>query len=224
MRKTVLLAASISLLLMIAAFTPLANAESYTWDGVNFVEGIYGQTAIRYPHPDRDYYAISPYVTWSMDGINLIHNQIDRDTSLILIGAATAICSVFGSYMGARVGGVHGAVVGAVVGAVLGIIITYTSGAFLDEHDCMWWWTSIELIEQLIAWASIIALYSVVNPTIAQDIVLNLLGEYGYLRVGSITFLDVINIGSPAPPSPPPSGGGGGGGGGLHPRSSTLTT
>jgi len=216
MRKTVLLSTAISILLMVAAFTPLARAESYTWDGVNFVEGIYGQTAIRYPHPDRDYYAISPYVAWSMDGIKLAHNQIDRSTSIILIASATAVCAVFGAYVGVKLGGgTTGVVVGAVVGATLGLIITYASDVFLDEHECLWWWVSHELIEQLIIWAPIIELYSIINPPVAQDIVLDLLFEYGYIRVGAITFLDVINIGSPTaptPPSPPKSGGGGGSG------------
>jgi len=224
MRKAVFLSTVvIPLLLMVAAFTPLANATSYTWDGVNFVEGIEGQSPIKYPHPDRDYYAISPYVAWSMEGSKLVHNQVDRATSIILIASATAVCSVFGAYVGTQLGGgTTGAVVGAVVGAALGLIITYTSDLFLDEHDCLWWWASSELIEQLTIWAPIIELYSIINPIYARNIVLNLLGEYGYIRVGAVTFLDVINMGIPAPPSPPPSGGGGGGG--IHPRSSTLTT
>ena len=208
MRKTVILAAAISLLLMVAAFTPLASAESYTWDGVNFVEGNYGQSAIRYPHPNRDAYAISPYVTWSMDGIKLIHNQFDRAESMLLIGSATAICSVAGAAIGARMGGAHAAIVGAILGAALGLYITYISEAFLDEHSCIWWWVSIELIGQLSTWAPIIALYSTTNPSMALAIVLSLLSLYGYIRVGPITFLDALNIGSPAPPPPPPSGGG----------------
>jgi len=199
MRKTALLSTVISMLLMVAAFTALVNAESYTWDGVNFVEGIYGQSPIRYPHPNRDYYAISPYVAWNMNGLKLSHNQVDRALSMIVIGSATAVCSVVGAAVGAQMGGVHSAVVGAVLGAALGLTITYVSDAFLDEHNCIWWWVSTELIEQLSTWATIIALYSVTNPTIARNIVFNLLAEYGYLRLGPVTFIDAISIGNPAP-------------------------
>lgn len=46
----------------------------YWWDGVMFVEGQY----IKYPHPDRDYYGISPFRSWATLGDKLVHNQFDH--------------------------------------------------------------------------------------------------------------------------------------------------
>jgi len=43
----------------------------YWWDGVRFVKGQY----IKYPHPDRDYYGVSPYRDWKIAGNKLYHNH-----------------------------------------------------------------------------------------------------------------------------------------------------
>lgn len=129
-----------------------------------------------------------------MDGWKLHHHQYDRAVSLVLIRSVAVLTTAFGAYVGARISGIHGTVVGAVLGAALGIVIYYVSESlFLDEHNCIWWWFSTKLIDQLSAWAPIIAYYSIYNPTWAQNLVLNLLDEYGYVRVGQVTFVDKVN-------------------------------
>lgn len=59
MRKTVVLASLMLALLTLTALMPAVKAVTYYWDGVRFVEGYEGEW-IKYPHPDRVYYGISP--------------------------------------------------------------------------------------------------------------------------------------------------------------------
>jgi len=49
MRKTLVLASLMLVLLTLTALMPMVKAVTYYWDGVRFVEGQY----IAYPHPDR---------------------------------------------------------------------------------------------------------------------------------------------------------------------------
>lgn len=45
-----------------------------------FVEGQY----IEYPHPNGDYYGVSPYSDWTITGYKLYHSQINKDLSTVL--------------------------------------------------------------------------------------------------------------------------------------------
>jgi len=81
LKKHIMLASLMLALLTLTASLPVVKAvTTYYWDGVRFVDGIY----IAYPHPDRDYYGISPFNGWSKKGSELYHNQIDRTTSVAL--------------------------------------------------------------------------------------------------------------------------------------------
>lgn len=190
MKKQIALTTLMVVLVTLAGFTPAVNAAAFTWDGLTFQEGI----TVAYPHPDRTVYSISPYSEWSMDGWKLHHHQFDRAQSLLIIRSAAALTTALGAYVGFKIGGPYGAVAGAVLGAVLGIIIYYVAESlFLDENSCIWYWLGSEFLAGLSAFSELIALYSIVNPPVARNIIFWLLDEYGYVRVGSVTFVDVVN-------------------------------
>jgi hypothetical protein len=194
-------------------FTALAK---YWWDNVYFVGS--GQY-IKYPHPDRDYYGISPYSTWIKEGTKLWHYQIDRDTSAGLASLGPgALGGAIGALVGALIGGPHGAVVGAIVGAVFTSILTLIANwILLDEQGCIWWWTSRAFIQWLRDNALALAVLYSLSPSLAIAWAAGTFTSCGYLRVGSLTFADYIGAGNPGPPPPPPPptfkprGGGGGG-------------
>ena len=61
MRKTFVLAALMLSLLTLTASMPVVKATAYTWDGLCFGEGqMSSGLYIKYPHPRRDIYGISP--------------------------------------------------------------------------------------------------------------------------------------------------------------------
>ena len=190
MRKTTLLATVLLTVLTLTILTPVVKAAGFTWDGLTYVEGQY----IKYPHPDRNVYYISPFHSWSMNGWKLTHHQVEQAESQLIVRTAPVLCAAFGAVLGAAVGGGYGAAFFTVIGLALGLYITYVADSlFLDEYNCIWWWTSIKFMDQLSAWAPTIAYYSTRSQVIAIQIVLNLIDEYGYLRVGKVTFLDNVN-------------------------------
>jgi hypothetical protein len=161
----------------------LANTY-YWWDNVYFVGS--GQY-IKYPHADRDYYAISPFSFWSKLGTMLIHNQIDQGTSRLLnTGGPALIGAAIGAAIGLIVSGPAGGAVGAVVGAVIAVVLTWVTGAlWLDEWDCIWWYTS----NAFVSWCVNNWLAIIVGGT---AVVMAAFLLYGYLRVGTVTFYDAI--------------------------------
>lgn len=70
---------------------------------------------IKYPHPDRDYYSISPYSEWGKKGLMLYHNQVEHATSMVIKDSIVLIGAIFGAVVGAKLGGAYGAVIGTVV-------------------------------------------------------------------------------------------------------------
>jgi hypothetical protein len=183
----------------------------YWWDGVRFVEG----PEIKYPHPDRDCYGISPYSSWIMLGDKLIHYQIDQRASQALVDAPPeALGAAIGAIIGAKIGGLPGAVIGGVVGALLGAILApYTTRELADEKECIWWWVSQAFVKWLIDNAFSIYLtyrrFSMIDEYLgilaALFRILDGFLRYGYLRVGPITFYDAVGAGRPRPePEPEP--------------------
>jgi hypothetical protein len=182
-------------LLALMALMPVVKAVVYYWDGVRFVDGIY----IKYPHPDRDYYEISPYSDLSKRGDELYHTQFSRDSSLAMVGLLAVVGAAMGAAIGVMVGGPYGALIGAVTGAVLGLVLTwYANVVFLDEYDCIWWWTSTLFVNWLFENSGWLGILCIASPILAQIDIMNAFLDNGYLRVGSVTFADNIGIGNPA--------------------------
>lgn len=181
-------------LLTVTTLMPVVKAPTYRWDGVWFVHDIY----VKYPHPDRDYYEISPYSEWSIKGGKLYHKQIDYATSKALTLTAPVIGAVFGAIIGAQIG--H-PVIGGVVGTVLGVVLTWVADVyFLDECGCIWWWISVSFVDWLSANAADLLLLYLRDPSLAQAQIMYAFLGCGYLRAGSVTFYDAIHRREPIPP------------------------
>mgnify|MGYP001048094721 CR=1 FL=1 len=186
-----------------------ASIINYWWDHIYFIQG----NGIKYPHPDRNYYGLSPYVGYIAIGTMLYHIQIDHDTSQIAPDAVAVACVIAGAIIGTIIEPPHGTIIGAVVGGILGLIAEGAGVILQDEAGCIWFWVSISFVSWLInnAWwlgpfLQNPALYPIAIAAMQSAFLL-----YGYLRLGSGTIYDAVGAGNPAPPS----GGGGGGGGGL---------
>ncbi len=191
-------------LLTLTALMPVAKAVTYYWDDVRFVEGNY----INYPHPDRDFYEISPFSEWSLEGSKLYHTQFEQSISITLVRSAIALATALGTVVGARLGQMYGAAIGFAVGIALGLYITFASeDLFLDEHNCIWWWISTSFVDWLSDNAWWLGVLSVLNPTAATAEILYTFNLCGYLRVGAVTFYDAVGAGNPSDPT---DGGGGG--------------
>jgi hypothetical protein len=195
-------------LAILMALMPLAKAAThYWWDSVYFVDGI----NIKYPHPDRDYYLISPYSDWTKAGTKLYHNQINHDTSQISGITLVAICAIAGAVIGFKIAPPYGALIGAVAGAIMGAVTAGYMVVIRDEIGCIWWWTSVSFMSWLEdnSWWLGPALLSPLTEYIAIAAIEATFILDGYLRIGDTTIYDAVGAGSPAPPpSPPPSGGG----------------
>jgi hypothetical protein len=172
---------------------PLLNAATastyYWWDNVYFLGG--AQT-FKYPHPDRNYYGINIYASWSIFGNKLLHVQLDQTSSGALIGTgAGVIGTAIGAVIVALGVGITtpvGAVIAIVVGGALAAAGIYT---LLDESNCMWFWISTAFLN----W---VAQYWYLGPAVVAAAWI----LYGYLRVGSLTLPgDAVGAGSPSPPS-----------------------
>ncbi|MEM2995793.1 MAG: hypothetical protein QXI91_07290 [Candidatus Bathyarchaeia archaeon] len=182
--------------------------QNYWWDKIYFVEGQY----IKYPHPDRDYYGISPFSEQHLIGTKLYHWQFDQATSEALAGAGLdAMGAAIGFAITTLVAGdpVLG-VLGAIAGAVIcRFLVVYGGWVVLDEHDCMWWWISKAYGQWLAdnaVW--LVALWFICPHTAVDAAILGFL-NCGYLRVGSLTFYDAVGAGNPSPqPNDDPTVGG----------------
>ena len=108
---------------------------------------------------------------------------------------APIIGATIGAIIGTRIGHL---VVGAMVGAVLGAVLTWVAHIyFLDECDCIWWWISTLFMDWLTENAWSLTIKYITNPSGAQaEIMCAFLGD-GYLRVGAVTFYDVVGAGNP---------------------------
>jgi len=196
MRKTVVLASLMLTLLTLTALMPAVKAVTYYWDGVRFVEG---QLApghyIQYPHPDRDYYGISPYSKWSKEGVKLYHNQLDYATSIALVLTAPVIGAAIGAIIGTRIG--HPVLCGF-LGLVLGTVLTWVAQVyFLDEYNCLWWWISTLFMDWLTENAWWLTIKCITNPNEALTDIMSAFLIGGYLRAGSVTFYDAVGAGNP---------------------------
>ena len=201
MRKHFVLASLMLALLTLTALMPVVKAATYSWDGIRFVEGQY----IHYPHPDRDYYGISPFSEWSKKGYKLYHKQFDQAKSITIAASLPAIGAAAGAVLGVMIGGLYGAVIGGATGVVLVIILTWVPlEFFLDEWNCIWWWISITFMDWLTANAWWLGLKCLTNPSGAQNDILYAFLSYGYLRVGSVTFYDAVGAGNPVYVNLPP--------------------
>lgn len=196
MRKTKVLAPLMLALLTMMAIAPMIKATQiyyFAWDGVEFVKG----TDIKYPHPDRDYYGISPYSSWSRTGVKLYHYQLDRDTSDILPDAVALACLIAGTIIGTMIGPPYGTLIGGITGAVLGFIAEIGGAVLKDESGCIWWWTSTAFLDWLITNAWWLGPLAIISPILAEADILATFLLCGYLRVGSATFYDAVGAGQP---------------------------
>jgi len=207
MKRNCLVIATLIVVASLLLVPVQASITNYWWDNIYFVQG----TTIKYPHPDRDYYVISPYAGWIGQGTMLYHVQIDHDTSDIAPDAIAVACVIAGAVIGTMIGPPYGTLIGVVGGAVLGLIARGAGVVLKDEVGCIWFWVSISFVSWLIANAYWLgpflqnpALYPAALVAIESAFLL-----YGYLRLGSGTIYDAVGAGSPAPPPPPSDGGGG---------------
>jgi hypothetical protein len=105
MKKVTIFGVTMLLLVALMSIMPLVKATVYYWDGIRFVSEEDAKGGwVKYPHPDRDYYDISPYVLKGINGINLHHLQIDQTKSATIIASACLLCAFLGAYIGGKVG------------------------------------------------------------------------------------------------------------------------
>jgi hypothetical protein len=181
----------------------LLDNTYYWWDYVRFVEGQY----IAYPHPDRDYeeYNISPFSDWSIWGNQLLHVQFAQSTSQALAsGGPVVIGAAIGAVIGLLGGGI-GVFLGGILGAVIAEVLVWFSGwIILDEWDCMWWWISKAIVQWFLDnLINLFFLFLEWGELAVFSEMASALLSYGYIRVGSYTFLDAIGVGDPNPEDPP---------------------
>ena len=192
MRKTLVLAGLMLALLTLTALMPAVKAVTYySWDGIHFVR----EGHIKYPHPDRDYYGISPYSSWSARGYQLYHYQINQAESLALKLTATALGAAIGVVVGVLIPQPWGAIIGGATGIALATYITYVFEVYLfDEVDCIWWWLSALFVDWLTANAYWLGPLCARDPAAGYVQILIAFVSCGYLRVGMITFHDALEI------------------------------
>ena len=199
MRKHFVLASLMLSLLTLTALMPVVKAVTYSWDGVRFVEGqLSPGHYIKYPHPDRDYYGISPYSVWSKEGVKLYHNQIDHDKSENAKIGIVAVFGVIGLLIGATLAPPWGAVIGGTVGLVLGAIAAGAGVVLQDELGCVWWWISIDFMDWLSGNLWWLGPLAGLCPAVAEAEILGAFLLCGYLRVGSGTIYDAVGAGNPS--------------------------
>ncbi len=203
MRKISVLAV---LMLSLLTLTPLmpavvqATAYNWYWDDVLFVKGqLPSGTHIKYPHPDRDWYGISPYVTWYKEGVKLEHNQLDHDASEMVKIGIVAVCGIIGAAVGLQLSGhQYGALAGAAIGIFLGAFVSGSAEVIKDEVGCVWWWLSISFVDWVKANMWWLGPLVNLHPATFLTVVTSAFLLYGYLRIGPITFYDAIGAGNPA--------------------------
>ncbi len=159
------------------------------WDNLYYYKGL------PYPHPDRNTYGFIAAQMWTGLGTKLTHNQIDsRIAPQLCSGGLGIIGAAIGAAIGAGAGPA-GAALGAVIGGVIGLIIGILSAVILlDESSAMWWWGS----HAFNYWLGINAPWLVFQPTLIQTYyITNAMLTYGYIRLGSVTYLDAVGAGIP---------------------------
>lgn len=185
-------------LAILMALMPLAKAttQHYWWDNVYFFED-----DTPYPHPDIEYYDISRYSDWSIEGTRLYHHQANFVKSGLIVEGSIGLLTILGAWIGVKVGGgTTGAVVGGFVGLTLGLIISVVGDTLLlDERGCIWWWVSTFFVDWVIAYQDILYYYINTNPVMATILITIAFNGCGYFRAGLITLFDPLGIGAPAP-------------------------
>jgi len=105
---------------------------TYSFDGVLYTPKSSSQP---YAHLSKTFYSISKYNTWSKDGNDFTHVQLDMyDSNSILQMPPWMI----GSGLGAAVGALIGKTGGAIIGGGLGAYFGGQMGRLADEDGCLW--------------------------------------------------------------------------------------
>ena len=184
-------------LIALLLLTPMVKAGvmHYWWDNVYFVDG----TDIDYPHPDNVYYDISKTTDWTKLGYALYHCQINKDSTLGIIAGIVLLSGILGLAVTVWLGGGTAAtVVGGVTGlALMSLIPVVIDYYFVDERGCIWFWVSDQFVDWLIANLSWLGPLCQSNPAVGYGQILIAFVNYGYLRVGSVTFHDALGIVGP---------------------------
>lgn len=180
--------------------TYISGVNYYVWDGLNFVSG----SGINYPHDDRAYYGISTGSTWSMNGNQLFHCQIDsatsyndfvQDPTLASWGLGYAIAIVIDAASGGALTP-DVADIGQLIGDAINLVVSsYISGTTIDEDGCAWFWIGQAFYNNLEQqnWQNLLT-----DPLgTVIDIILDFFDSNAYLRVGSVTYVN--NLGVPSP-------------------------
>ena len=178
-----------------------ATLTRYIWDNVHFMEGRDDEHDIKYPHPDRDYYDISRYTSWSIRGTKLYHEQMDHTSSQTAGGSVVLVCGAIGTAIALIIGPPYGAAIGIVAGVALGVIAVITNLEMQDEEGCIWWWISGVAVDWLKENDEMLGQMAITNPIGMYYLILDNLLFRGYLRLGSVTLWDAIDAGNPSPPT-----------------------
>lgn len=112
--------------------------KSFWWDNVRFICG--SSRNIKYSRPDVNHYGICRFETRTIEGTRLLHTQLSKDTTDIIIGLPPTVAfATLGAAIGAKIGGGIGAGVGAAIGATFGFITPHALGRILvDERGTIW--------------------------------------------------------------------------------------
>lgn len=194
-KKPIMMMTTMLIILLVLPSIAQATVVHYWWDNVYFVEG----TDIDYAHPDNVYYDISKTSDWTIQGRNLYHYQLNKDSTFQLVVGALALSAAFGLAVAAWLGGgtmatVVGGLAGIALASFVEVVIDYY---FVDERGCIWWWIGSIFMAYLV---QNLPYLSGVTKEVALATIIAAFVCYGYLRVGKVTFYDPISKGAPGPP------------------------
>lgn len=160
---------------------PQTRGGYYWWDGLYFKDNY----QVPYPHPDKNTYQFGAFQDWYKIGDDLIHYQFEHVLSqTIVIGGVTLGGAIIGGAIGLCGGPVTG-FIGMVVGGAIGLVWSYfTHHIYLDEDDCLWYWTDRSIIGWMDGWSPYLNVLWDVDQAYVINMVMGQWTGYGYCRLG----------------------------------------
>ena len=195
-KKPIIATAAMLIILLVLPSIAQAGTVHFNWDFVWFVDG----TDIDYAHPDNVLYGISPSSDWMIQGLQLYHHQINRDTTTAIVVGTVIFIEILELVISAKLGGgnlaqIVGGLAGIVISTYIGMVLDWY---FVDERGCMWW--SIGKLFTAYLEANLPYLGNPLYKEAALSAILSAWITWGYLRVGTVTFWDAFGKGGPGPP------------------------